>query len=125
MQYFLARLLGWDDGPGDPIEGTLRVAPDGRVYLTAYVDDDRFVLGDLHQERLHEIGGRPVLAEWIRRAEARRAHPPGACAACRHRWVCGGGSPARAFAVHGTLEGPDEFCEAKQAFLEAWYRSLA
>lgn len=124
LQYFMARLLGQGDGWGDPIESTFRIAPDGRVYLTAYVEDDRFVLGYLNRERLFDVYASPSLAALYARARSRQVSLPGACAACQYRRVCGGGSPARAFAAHGTMASPDEFCEAKRIFLDSWYRSL-
>ena len=54
LKYFFSRLFeGWD-GLGDPIEGTLRVAPTGDVFLTAYVDNQQFRLGSLYDDGLQQ-----------------------------------------------------------------------
>ncbi len=123
LTYFFERLLGKPDGLGDPIEGTLRVAPTGQVYLSAYVDDEAFRLGSLQEANLREC----FLSERVRvlyaQARERQDGLP-ACRDCPHWIVCGGGSPARAYANNGCLSTPDEFCEAKRIFLERWYRAV-
>jgi sulfatase maturation enzyme AslB (radical SAM superfamily) len=54
-------------------------------------------------------------------AERRRGVP--ACQDCPYWLVCGGGSPARAYAAHGTMLMPDDLCEAKQVFLDSWFQA--
>lgn len=120
LRYFFTRILqGWD-GLGDPMEGTLRITSGGQVFLTAYVDDERFLLGSLPELSLrqcwHSERARQLLAE----AERRLTGPPG-CLECPYWIVCGGGSPARAYASHGCLMEPDDFCQAKRLFLEDWF----
>jgi Fe-coproporphyrin III synthase len=124
LRYMFARLFdGWDPHPGDRMEHTLRVAPDGNVYLTAYVDDEAFRLGNLQESSLEDCWNSARTRDLIE-AAADRAVQVTACAGCPYWIVCGGGSPARAYAVHGRFDAPDDWCEAKKMFLEAWYRAL-
>ena len=123
LTYFFSRLLGEWDGLGDPMEGTLRVAPTGQVHLTAYVDDEDFLLGSLYEGSLREYCRSERVRALFAEATRRLAGLP-ACRDCPYWIVCGGGSPARAYAKHRCLSAPDEFCEAKRVFLERWYRAL-
>jgi radical SAM protein with 4Fe4S-binding SPASM domain len=123
LRYFFSRLYAGWDGTGDPIEGTARVSPSADVFLTAYVDDERFRLGSLVDASL--------AACWFSRptrdllaAAASRAAGEGACRDCAYWLVCGGGSTARAFAQTGSFASPDEFCEAKVQFLEQWFQPV-
>lgn len=120
LKYFFDRLWNGWDGLGDPIEGTLRVNPEGRVYLTAYSDDDRLLLGELPDIAAcwESDKARAILAEAVVRREGLAD-----CSECPYWMVCGGGSPIRAFAAHGKLLAPDDFCESKQVFLERWFRA--
>lgn len=122
LRFLYDRLLyGWD-GSGDPIEGTLRIAPSGDVFLTAYVDDARFLLGNVYTNRLAECWASESLRRLFDEAEARRRGLP-ACQDCPYWLVCGGGSPARAFAAHGDMMTPDDLCQAKQVFIDSWFRA--
>lgn len=121
LKYFFERLWhGWD-GFGDPIEGTLRVNPRGAVFLTAYSDDERFCLGDLSD--LGSCWDSPKAQQILATAAARR-NGVSKCRDCHYWLPCGGGSPIRAFATHGEIAAPDDFCYAKQVFLDRWFRAL-
>ncbi len=123
LRYMFARLFeGWEPS-GDPMEATLRVAPDGAVYLTAYVDDDAFRLGSLGESNLRDCWNSPR-TRWLIEQSGERALGLVPCRNCPYWVACGGGSPARAFAVHGRFDAPDDWCEAKREFLEGWYRAL-
>lgn len=123
LRYMFERMLQAWDGSGDPMEGTLRIAPTGAIYLTAYVDDDRFRLGDVHTHSLKTCWRSTQIRELFAESYERLAGMP-TCADCPYWIVCGGGSPARAYAIHGRFMEPDDFCEAKRLFLERWFRAL-
>lgn len=122
LKYLLARLLGQRDGVGEPVESTLRVAPDGQVYLTAYVDNPDFILGRLPNDTLRQCC-ESSRAVGLCAAAERRALGLGACRCCPYWIWCLGGNPVRAYAAHGSFSEPDEFCEAKQIFLERWFQA--
>jgi radical SAM protein with 4Fe4S-binding SPASM domain len=120
LRYFFTRILqGWD-GLGDPMEGTLRVTSGGQVFLTAYVDDERFLLGRLPDVSLRQCWSSERVRQLFAEADQRMTGLP-ACQECPYWIVCGAGSPARAYAKHGDLMEPDDFCEAKSLFLEDWF----
>lgn len=121
LKYFFSRLFeGWD-GLGDPIEGTLRVAPTGDVFLTAYVDNQQFRLGSLYDDGLQQCWFSERTNHLLAEA-GRRALGTGSCCECPYWIVCGGGSVARAFSRAGSFAEPDEFCEARIRFLDLWYQ---
>jgi radical SAM protein with 4Fe4S-binding SPASM domain len=122
LKYFFSRLLEGSNGLRDPIEGTVRIAPTGEVYLTAYVDSQDFILGTLHDVGLKECW----FSERTRYLLAKAglgAEGMGSCRECPYWIVCGGGSVARAFARTGSFAEPDEFCQAKIRFLDLWYEN--
>ena len=122
LKYFFSRLFeGWD-GLGDPIEGTLRVAPTGDVFLTAYVDNQQFRLGSLYDDGLQQCWFSERTNHLLAEA-GRRALGTGSCCECPYWIVCGGGSVARAFIRAGAFAQPDEFCEARIRFLDLWYQN--
>lgn len=122
LRYFFQRLFGDWEPIGDPMEQTLRITPRGDVYMTAYVDNDQFKLGELCEESLGQIWGSNRSREIIAAAE-QRFDSLSACQSCPYWIVCGGGSPARAFAMHGSFSQPDDFCQAKYSFLESWFKA--
>jgi len=122
LRYFFQRLLGDWEPLGDPMEKTLRITPRGDVFMTAYVDDSRFKLGELREGTLIKFWGSNRSREIMAAAE-QRFLSLSACHSCPYWIVCGGGSPARAFAMHGSFSQPDDFCQAKYSFLESWFKA--
>ena len=120
LRYFFTRILQSWDGLGDPMEGTLRITSGGQVFLTAYVDDERFLLGILPELNLRQCWQSERAHQLFAEVEQRLCGPP-ACQECPYWIVCGGGSPARAYARNGCLMEPDDFCEAKRLFLDDWF----
>jgi radical SAM protein with 4Fe4S-binding SPASM domain len=123
LRYMFYRLF-YDWQPfGDPLETTLRVTPDGSVYLTAYVDNEQFCLGNLQRSSLYDCWNSSRTWWLIERAETRFLNLT-KCRDCPYRIVCGCGSPARSFAVSGRFDEPDDWCDAKKQFLEEWFDVL-
>jgi radical SAM protein with 4Fe4S-binding SPASM domain len=118
LKHFFARLLGDLEWSADPIEGTMRIAPTGKVYLSAYVDDEKFCLGSVPARDVRSCWFSERTGQLIAQSRARRMP---ACAECPYFYTCRGGSPTRAFAATGTFDKPDDFCHAKARFLEAWF----
>lgn len=121
LKFFFQRLIYNFQTDFDPIEGTIRISPDGNIFLTAYVDNDDFLMGNISKDSIHEICSgtkmRKVYEELIKRLSA----GPPECRSCEYSSVCGGGSPARSIAKNDSLFSTDEFCEAKKVFLQKWY----
>jgi radical SAM protein with 4Fe4S-binding SPASM domain len=124
LKYFFRRLLDQWDGSGDPIEGTLRISPEGEIYLTAYSDHERFFLGNLEGGSLEQFWHSEKTGALLAEAGGRLTGLP-FCRDCPYWIVCGGGSPVRAFMRTGSFLEPDEFCEAKILFLDRWFRALS
>jgi radical SAM protein with 4Fe4S-binding SPASM domain len=123
LKYFFLRLLNnWKD-EGDPIEGTLRMSPSGKVYLTAYSDDERFLLGNFNSGNLRQLLRSSAIRNLFREINEHSAGSP-RCKDCSSWAICGGGSRVRAYAMHKSFDEPDEFCEAKRVFLGRWFRAL-
>lgn len=123
LKFFFNRLLNGWNGTGDQVEGTLRLSPIGKVYFTAYADDERFLLGDLHDGSLRQFWESEVTRSLLVEASKRLTCLP-ECQDCPYWIVCGGGSLVRAYMKHGSFLEPDELCEAKRLFLERWFRAL-
>ncbi|MGD9878309.1 radical SAM protein [Desulfococcus sp.] len=123
LNYFFHRLLTGEGDLGDPIEGTLRINPDGDIFLTAYSDDRRFLLGDLLNGSIRQAWQSDATRFLLNAVDQRRLGLPD-CNSCPYWIICGGGSPVRAYMRHGSFQKPDEFCRAKQMFLDRWFSAL-
>ena len=120
LRYFFNRLL-YGTADRDPMESTLRISPSGQVYLTAYIDDAQFSLGNLNEKSLLACWQTGRYHNLLKEAEKRGECRLPECKNCYYWHVCAGGNPVRAYAMHGTFSLPDDLCEAKTVFLNRWY----
>lgn len=121
LKFFFRRLFNNYQEDFDPIEGTLRIAPNGNIYLTAYVDNEKFLLGNIERDSLHSVCAGIRMEGLLDELVRRLLSGPSECRSCEHSFRCGGGSPARSLAKNNSLQSTDEFCEAKKVFFEKWY----
>ncbi|MDX9973203.1 MAG: radical SAM protein [FCB group bacterium] len=112
---FADRLLDPTYGRSDVIDRTLRVDAHGRIFLTAYLAAERFLLGDIGRTPLAEAWGSEQAETAREEAESALYSRCGACDAFR---VCQGGSAMLSYQLHGTFSQADDWCEAKLRFLD-------
>lgn len=119
---FFNRLIGqapWD-GKEDPVEGTLRIDATGDVYLSAYAEGKRFCLGNIYKDGLNRVVRSTTLNNLLSEL-SHRFDNTNSCKQCPFMIVCCGGSPARAYTRYQDFRHPDDFCKARQLFLDQWF----
>jgi len=88
----------------------LTVNPTGWLSPCVCMDVPEAYVGNVRRDDLREVFENAPLCRMLRSPQEH-----GICADCPHVAVCGGGCRATAFALTGTLDGPDESCPLRQS----------
>lgn len=122
LRFFIERLQGMEIEAGN-LDHTLRVTCRGDVYLTAYLDDERFYLGRYMPGELERIWRSQKCAQSFGEAE-KFAKSSGECRRCSAWDCCRAGSAALTWLRNGSFKGVDSFCAAKQALWDECVRPV-
>jgi radical SAM protein with 4Fe4S-binding SPASM domain len=103
---------------GKEVSETICVWSTGEVYLTTFLSDPNFRLGNVKGQSIGEICGTSKFKELATSLNTRHEHilP---CKECVCKSFCRGGGAGLAFLKSGTIMVPDEYCEAKLAMFDS------
>ena len=118
----MERLFNPNYGVSDYLDRTIRIDARGDIFLTAYLDDEEFHLGNLTEVDLSTIWYSDRVSTIYKTAqyEVKRR-----CGNCVWYSICQGGSAMLAYQKHQSFKYPDEWCNAKLTFLENYNRALS
>lgn len=112
LGFFLERISG-TDLVYDDLEGTIRVSPQGEVFLSAYLEAEPFHLGSCRGGHLRDLWFSPKVQKAFHEA-GRRKKDLTECRKCTIRRWCQCGSATLAWAENGMVLSVDSYCAAKK-----------
>jgi radical SAM protein with 4Fe4S-binding SPASM domain len=118
---FMERLLDSGYGTPDFFDRTIRIDPAGNIFVTAYLDDEGFFLGNMVNGDLRGLWKSDKVQDIFPKAAAETFKR---CNDCKWYDICQGGSAMLAYHKNKSFSKPDDWCEAKYRFLENYYKAL-
>jgi radical SAM protein with 4Fe4S-binding SPASM domain len=95
------------------------VNPSGNVYPCQFAQTDRFLVGNIRDQRFSTLWNDPSNPV-LRAFRDKTANLSGTCKTCRFNAVCGGGCRVRAWYGTGDFRADDPFCDLVNSEEKAW-----